>query len=41
VQHVEGAILDDAALDAMARAAGLRVTAWLDPHGTWAVLARP
>jgi SAM-dependent methyltransferase len=39
--EVEGAILDDAALAAMATAAGLRVAAWLDPHRTWAVLAQP
>jgi hypothetical protein len=39
-QEVEGALLDDPELDAMARAAGLRVAAWLDPHRTWALLAR-
>ncbi|HVM67043.1 MAG TPA: class I SAM-dependent methyltransferase, partial [Acidimicrobiales bacterium] len=40
-QEVEGAILDDAALGAMAAGAGLRVAAWLDAHRTWAVLTRP
>jgi SAM-dependent methyltransferase len=38
---VEGAILDDAALAAMAAAVGLRVAAFLDAHRTWAVLTRP
>jgi SAM-dependent methyltransferase len=38
--EVEGAVLDDAALAALAAPAGLAVAAWLDPHRTWAVLTR-
>jgi SAM-dependent methyltransferase len=40
-QAVEGDVLGDDALERMAAAAGLTVTRWLDPHRTWAVLARP
>jgi SAM-dependent methyltransferase len=41
VQEVEAAVLDDRAVEGLAASVGLTFSSWLDPHRTWAVLARP